>query len=201
MTTQGSRSVLMQQVLERLSRGDEAAAGNLIEIAYERLAIVTRKLLGSFPGVRLEEETMGVVNEAYSRLRRAIEEVRPNTVRDFMALATKKIRECLFDRIRQIKGRGETPRPGVVPLGTPGEGGIDPPAPASRKSDAADALLIAIEALPDDEREVVELIFFHGYTQAEAGEILDVHEDTVKKRWARARIKLVGYLAAAGITK
>ena len=56
-------------------------------------------------------------------------------------------------------------------------------------------LLEAIERLPDDEREVVELLFFYGYSQPEAGEILGVHEDTVKRRWSRARVKIAEQLA------
>ena len=59
-------------------------------------------------------------------------------------------------------------------------------------------LLEAVGRLPDEEREAVELLFFHGYSQPEAGEILGVHEDTVKRRWSRARVKLADQLSAFG---
>jgi RNA polymerase sigma factor (sigma-70 family) len=59
-------------------------------------------------------------------------------------------------------------------------------------------LLEAIDILPDDERRVVELKFIDGCTEAEAGQILGVHEDTVKRRWARARVKLAKKLAVFG---
>lgn len=203
MTSLGTKSLVMQGLLDRLHQGDPLATNELIEFAYDRLVIVTRKMLGSFGGgARVEEETAGVVNEAYNRLKTAIEEVRPPTVKAFMGLAAKKIREVLLDRVRQIDGRGKEPRPKAVPLagndstvtlGVPQLADTD--AGGSRNQLALD-LLDAIGKLPDEEREVVELIFFHGYSQPEVGEIIGVHEDTVKRRWARARVKLADHLQA-----
>ncbi len=54
----------------------------------------------------------------------------------------------------------------------------------------------AVGTLPRDEREVIDLIFFNGLTQAEAADLLGVHEDTVKRRWLRAKVKLGEALAA-----
>jgi RNA polymerase sigma factor (sigma-70 family) len=203
MTSVGGKTIVMQGMLDRLQQGDPRATNELIEFAYDRLMMVTRKLLGSFGGgVGVEEETAGVVNEAYNRLRSAIESVRPTTVKLFMGLAAKKIRETLLDKVRQINGRGQDPRPGTQPIGNPGSttspGGVqiaDTDASGSRNQTALD-LLEAIETLPDEEREVVELIFFHGYTQPEVGELIGVHEDTIKRRWARARVKLADRLHA-----
>lgn len=200
MTSTSTKSILIQQVLDRLNQGDDKAAKDLIEIAYEKLVIVTRKLLGSFDDVRVEEETAGVIGEVYERLRKALIDVKPTTVRAFMGLAAKKIRECLYDTVRRIKGRGDEPRPEKVPLGPqPGENssaGLDIEDTAFSRSRPAIALdfLHAIGELPDEEREVVELLYFHGYTQPEASEIIGVHEDTVKRRWSRARIKLADHL-------
>jgi RNA polymerase sigma factor (sigma-70 family) len=47
-----------------------------------------------------------------------------------------------------------------------------------------------IERLPAIEREVVGLLWYHGLTQAEAGEVLGVSERTVKRHWLAARLKL-----------
>ena len=47
-----------------------------------------------------------------------------------------------------------------------------------------------IEKLDEVEREVVELLFFLGSSQREAGEVLGIHEDTVKRRWAKAKREL-----------
>ena len=47
-----------------------------------------------------------------------------------------------------------------------------------------------IDALPDDEREVVGLLFYQGLSQAEAAELLGVSVRTVQRRWHSALCKL-----------
>ena len=200
MSTLGSTTIAMQQLLDRLVKGDERAKKDLIDRAYERLILVARKLLGSFVRVRVEEETAGVLAEAYFRLHSSLDEVKPDSVRQFMGLAALEIRRVLLDKIRQMEGRGKEKRKPAAPIGA-GENssaGIDIAAPdldQSRQHLAID-LLEAIDKLPDDEQEVVEFLFFHGMTQAETAETLEVDESTVKRRWSRARIKLAEKLAA-----
>ncbi|MCE9533386.1 MAG: sigma-70 family RNA polymerase sigma factor [Planctomycetes bacterium] len=201
MSTLGSTTIAMQNLLDRLAKGDEQAKKDLITRAYERLIIVARKLLGSFVRVRVEEETAGVLAEAYFRLHGALDDIKPTSVREFMGLAALQIRRVLLDKIREMEGRGKEKKKKPIPInGGPATdeaaGGIDPADPdfdEKRRDDAID-LLKAIETLPDELRETVELLFLHGYTQLEASEIVGVHEDTVKKRWATARVKLADKL-------
>ena len=47
-----------------------------------------------------------------------------------------------------------------------------------------------VESLPDEDREVFELTFYHGLSQAEIAAMLDISVRTVKRRWQDARIKL-----------
>ena len=206
MTSIGSTTIAMQSKLDKLIQGDDQAKKELIDLAYERLLIVARKLLGSFVRVRVEEETAGVLSEAYFRLHSSLDDVKPQSVRQFMGLAALEIRRVLLDKIRQMEGRGKQKRPDRVSIGV-GPAGTDN---SSAGFDVADAdfdaskqhlaidLLEAIDKLPDEERETVELLFFHGLSQVEAAEILAVDESTVKRRWARARVKLAEKLSAFG---
>jgi predicted DNA-binding protein (UPF0251 family) len=41
-----------------------------------------------------------------------------------------------------------------------------------------------------EEREVVELLYFHGLTQTEAAAYLDASERTIRRRWTVAKVKL-----------
>jgi RNA polymerase sigma factor (sigma-70 family) len=99
-----------------------------------------------------------------------------------------------------MRGRGASgPRQRPVALGgDDSEGGgreiEDSDFDNSRRMLAID-LLEALEDLSEEEREAVELLFFHGCTQPEAAQIVGVHEDTIKRRWSKARIKLTGKLA------
>ena len=205
-TTLGATTIAMQGKLDKVIQGDDRAKKELIDLAYERLLIVARKLLGSFVRVRVEEETAGVLSEAYFRLHSSLDDVKPQTVRQFMGLAALEIRRVLLDKIRQMDGRGKKKRQEPVridarPAGAEASGaGFDIPDDdfdSSRQHMAID-LLEAIAKLPDDEREAVEFLFFHGLSQAETAEILDVDESTVKRRWARARVKLAEKLSAFG---
>lgn len=196
---EGTTTLAIQHALDRLRAGDSQAKPELINRAYERLLIVTRRLLRSFGRVRVEEETTGLLNEAYLRLHTALEAVKPSSVREFIGLASLQVRRVLLDTIRKMNRR---PRPGNLD-GAPGhsdqpspDDALPDPVPHQARLDMTLDLLEAIEGLPDEEREVVELLFFHGWSQPEAGELLGVHEDTVKRRWTRARIKLAGKLTA-----
>ena len=52
------------------------------------------------------------------------------------------------------------------------------------------------EALPAEEREVVGLIFYHGWEQAKVAELFQVNERTVRRRWQSAMLKLHHLLQA-----
>ncbi|MBX9585466.1 MAG: DUF134 domain-containing protein, partial [Gemmataceae bacterium] len=46
------------------------------------------------------------------------------------------------------------------------------------------------EALPEDEREVFELVWYQGLKQTEAAALLSVSDRTVLRRWQAACLKL-----------
>ena len=47
-----------------------------------------------------------------------------------------------------------------------------------------------VEKLPVQEREVVSLIYYHGWKQAEIANLFDIAERTVRRRWESAMIHL-----------
>jgi RNA polymerase sigma factor (sigma-70 family) len=53
-----------------------------------------------------------------------------------------------------------------------------------------DALLAAVNELPEDQRTVIALRFFAGLSEHEVAEVLGVPEGTVKSRSARALERL-----------
>jgi RNA polymerase sigma-70 factor (ECF subfamily) len=75
------------------------------------------------------------------------------------------------------------------------------PAPASNASSLTPEgrrMLPAIDALPEDEREVFDLVRIQGMTQAEAAHVLGVSEETVKRRLNRGLRLLTEQLAYLG---
>lgn len=61
------------------------------------------------------------------------------------------------------------------------------PMEAAEKHERKDAVRAAIQKLPEAQREVLVLVFYHGLTGPEVAEVLDISEGTVKSRLHRAK--------------
>jgi RNA polymerase sigma factor (sigma-70 family) len=191
-------TVAMSHWLARLHAGDPGARDRLLDCAFERLARLTRRMLNDDPRIGRRDQAGDVRREALIRMSRAMEQGPPATVRDFLRLAACQIRRELIDLARHHRGP-LAPGPhldSTVDLATDG------PAPAGPMLDPTDttkdpARLAAwtefherVEALPDEEREAFDLLWYQGLTQAESAAVLGVDERTVQRRWQAARIRI-----------
>src|SRR5262249_56133935 len=95
--TGSSFSQPMQELLRRAVAGDKAAVDELLRHSADRLTSLARRMLGQFQRVRRWAETGDVLQNALVRLVGALQDVKPPTARDFLALATLQIRRELFD--------------------------------------------------------------------------------------------------------
>jgi RNA polymerase sigma-70 factor (ECF subfamily) len=186
----------LQTCLDRLRAGHVQARDELITHAHERLTALARMIFQDFPKLRSAIETGDVVNDAYLRLRRALEQVAPENVRDFFRLAALQIRRVLLDVVRQREGRDGERRPPIsfpdsesARGGEPAETTYDPSRLAAWRE-----FHEAVEKLPPEEREAVDLLWYQELSQEEAAELLGVDKSTVKRRWRRAREKLAHVL-------
>ena len=194
MTDSNSRYSIVQQLLPLAVAGDEKALDALLHHCGDRLTILTRHMLGDFQRVRRWAETDDVMQNALLRLVGALRSVKPATTRDFLALASLQIRRELIDLARRYYGpegigaNHESHSPADAR-------GAGPPDPADVRDNPASLahwteLHEAIESLPDEEREVVGLLFYQGLAQAEAAEVLSVSLRTLQRRWHDALCKL-----------
>jgi RNA polymerase sigma-70 factor (ECF subfamily) len=188
----------LQGLIDRMAAGDRSARDELIGRAYTRLLRLAHKMLQSFPRVRSFEETGDVLHDSLPRLTRALEAVPPASVADFFRLASRQMRWELLDLVK----RYATSR---VPGGQPAAGAEDsssstPPEEKPTTTDNPPALASwtefhkAVEALPEKEREVFELLWYQEMTQAEAAAVLRVAEITVRRHWLVARRRLGAFL-------
>src|SRR5262249_584786 len=118
------------------------------------------------------------------RLFRTLRSLRPATPRDFFNLAAVHIRRELLDLARRARGRETHP----LVLGSTDSPQVPEPAAPSV---ADDGLWVrfhqAVDQLPVEQREVVGLVFYHGWTQAQIAELFQVDARTIRRRWAEAR--------------
>lgn len=179
---------LIQDLLPRASAGDPAALDALLRHCGDRFTALTRRMLGDFRRVRRWAETDDVLQNALLRLVKALRDVKPATPRDFLALASLQIRRELIDLARRCYGpqgigANHESTPHLAP--DPADGRDEPSSLAQWTE-----LHEQIDALPDEEREVVGLLFYQGVTQAEAAEVLNMPLRTVQRRWHDALLKL-----------
>jgi RNA polymerase sigma-70 factor (ECF subfamily) len=189
-------STQIQLRLDRLRAGDETARDDLLRIACGRLGRLARKMIRGYPGVRRREQTDDVLQNAVLRLWRSLEAVKPASVRDFIGLAAVQIRRELIDLARHYDGRNGPGRPRAGRGGS--EDSADSPAPPEPGTDTDDPARLAawtefhdlVEALPDEQKEIFDLLWYQGLSQAEAAALLGVTERVVRYRWRAARLKI-----------
>jgi RNA polymerase sigma-70 factor (ECF subfamily) len=171
--------------------GDQTAADELFRRVGDRLERLTRKMLRGFPAVQRWEQTSDVLQKAALRLLRALREVRPDSTREFFALAGKHLRYDLMDLKRHYRPLNVVHHTDGVAgrAGKPAREPVDP-APSPDELGKWCEFHRQIDELPEEEREVVDLHFYQGLTKAEAAEILGVHVRTIQRLWNAALHRL-----------
>jgi RNA polymerase sigma factor (sigma-70 family) len=163
---------IVRELLDRAVHRLERLCANMLYRSYPRL---TR------PPLNLETtEMLGGVVEG---LLKAIGPIRPQTVRQFFALANQHMRWQLNDLARRLDEQ-----PAAVELRE--ELVADPAGSDSGITPNGRRMLEAIDNLPEDEREVFGLVRLQGLTQTEAAEVLEVSTKTVQRRLNRASLLL-----------
>jgi RNA polymerase sigma-70 factor (ECF subfamily) len=188
-------TTLIGQLLDQLRAGDEAARDQLLGCACERLRKLARTMLRDFPGVARWEGTDDVLQNATLRLCRALKDATPESPRSFFNLAAVQIRRELIDLARHHYGphgmgaHHQSVGPSADRIGPAGDSPASGTNEPGRLADWTE-FHEQVEALPDEQREVFNLVWYQGLTQAEAAALIGVTERVVKWRWRAARLTL-----------
>jgi RNA polymerase sigma factor (TIGR02999 family) len=173
------------------NKGDASALDRLIELVYDELKRMAHRYLRR---KRVEHilHTGTLVDEVYLALYKA-NNVECQNRKEFFRIAAQQMRHVLVEFARKyyaLKRGG-----GLIQISLEDAAAVTPPINVD---------LIALhEALDELARydkelsEVVELLYFAGYTIEETAEILGVATDTVKRRWKKAKIHLLKILTDA----
>src|SRR6516162_6400470 len=188
-------TVVIQRYLDALPA--DAAAEPIIRELLARAVGRLRLLCATFlhksyprltrPPVNLETDDL--LNGVVAGLLTALRTTRPPTVRRFFALANQHMRWQLNDLARRLDQQ-----PTAAALAETGVA-APPASTASGLSPDGRRMLGAIEGLPEDEREVFDLVGIQGLTHAEAAGVVGASEKTVQRRLNRARLLLAERLA------
>jgi RNA polymerase sigma factor (sigma-70 family) len=181
-----TNTVQLQALLDQAGQGNEQAYGELLSIASTRLHKLAGKMLRDFPRLRRWEQTDDVFQTAAMRLHRSLSDVKPESVRQFFGLAATQIRRTLIDLARHHygpEGHGAKHESGT---NSEQSGETDTPETLASWAEFHEQ----VDQLPDDEREVFQLVWYSGTTQKEAAKLLGISERTVLRRYCRARLHL-----------
>jgi RNA polymerase sigma-70 factor (ECF subfamily) len=196
MTDSTRQTARIEKCIAQLQQGDEFARGELLNLACDRLTRLTRSILRDFPGVARWEQTDDVFQNASLRLYQALNDVELTDPRHFFRLAALQIRRELIDLARHYQGpqgMGAKHQTQFVDSGNdaapvshePSEATHDPSRVAEWQEFHS-----RVEQLPDQEREVFDLLWYHELPQEQVASMLDVSVRTVRRRWRSARLML-----------
>ena len=163
---------IIREMLGRSARRLERLCANLLYKHYPRLMRPPSNL-----------DTAEMVGGLVEGLLKAMDTVRPQTVRQFFALVNQHMRWQLNDLARRLDER-----PIFVELRV--ESLVAPTSSDSAITPDGRQILQAIENLPEDEREAFELVRFQELTHSEVAEVLGVSTKTVQRRLNRASLLL-----------
>jgi RNA polymerase sigma factor (sigma-70 family) len=186
------QTVQMHAWLDRIRAGDREACDALIRASCGRLERLARRMLRDFTNLRPVADTGDVLNGALLRLVETLRKIDPPppTARDFFFLAACHVRRELLDLARYYRTAKRGGPPPVLLGPTDSEGrGIDPADAAAESADALESWTRfheAVEQLPAEQRELVGLRFYHGWTPAQVAELLGLEERTYRRRWRAA---------------
>lgn len=167
---------IVRELLERATGRLRLLCATMLHRSYPRLA---RPPLG--PEV---DEMLGSI---VVRLLRAMREIRPQNVRQFFGLATRHMRWELNDLARRLDQSSRT--------ALDADSVAAPPPSSTGLSANARRMLDAIENLPEEERDVFDLVRIQGLTHEEVAGLLDVSVRTVQRRLRQSSMMLTESLA------
>lgn len=171
------------QLVDRAAKGDQASAGELMELIYTQLRAAAQQAIASERPDHTLQAT-ALVHEVYMRLAGPRELPWQNRAH-FYAAAAQAMRRVLIDHARAKGARGGVHR-------KPTE---FPDAPALISGDpeeilAVDAAVVRLENEDPDAAAVVRLRFYAGLSVDQTAEALGISPRTCARLWSYARAVL-----------
>lgn len=171
-------------LVARMARGDQSALAALYDLHAPRMLAVAMRVLGN----RTEAED--IVHDVFLEAWKAAAKYdrRRASVRTWLVV---RLRSRCIDRVRAHKVRRDAPeeaQPRPQPIGGPD---------AMVAAAEAPRLHAALGGLPENQREVLDLLYVRGLSSSEAAKQLEIPVGTVKSRVRLAMRQLRATLAQA----
>jgi RNA polymerase sigma-70 factor (ECF subfamily) len=182
--------------LKRLQAGDDAARAEILAVCDARLRALSQRLLGRFAKVRRWDDTDDVAQNAALRLYRALADTVPDSPRGLMGLMATQIHRELIDLARKHSGPMSYAANHGTNVRRDRDGEVFVVDELADRGDADDEEIpierwehfhAAVDALPAEQRDVFQLIWYLGLDQQAAADALGMSLRTLARRWQGAR--------------
>jgi DNA-directed RNA polymerase specialized sigma24 family protein len=190
-------TVFLQNCLNRLKRGDLSARDELIGRVSGRLFALADRMLRDFPRVARWEQADDVLQQAAMRMHQCVAATVPENLEHFFRLAALQIRRELLDmadRYLGPEGLGANHASAITKSVTgsvvPGNEMHVDKVPGPVDLAIWTEFHTAVEQLPEQEKSVFGLLWYHEFTHAEAAQILNISERQLRRHWQSARLRL-----------
>jgi RNA polymerase sigma-70 factor (ECF subfamily) len=174
--------------IEEIRRGNLQARDELLRAVESRLRELACRMFKHYPKVIRWSEVEDMLQGATLRLLSALEDVVPQSRDEFYGLASLQMRRELIDLARHYNRKSgpennhESDFQNIAQNAASGANGSN--------LERWIRFHELVEKLPEHERNIVELLFYHGFTQAEVATKLGVDVRTVQRHWDVARERL-----------
>jgi RNA polymerase sigma-70 factor (ECF subfamily) len=189
---------VVQQLIDEVRAGVPSARDTLLARTEGRLRRLTARMLEGNQALLRWETVEDVHQEALMRLDRALKSMEVPTTAAFFGLAAQQVRRALVDLARHHFGpEGQGAHHSTIADNVSRDDRLAMARDSVTMSSDSGRLMAwsefhhQVEGLDEEQRQVVELIWYGGMSQAEAAQVLGVSERTVMRRWLAARVCLV----------
>ena len=172
---------ITQTLCKKAKSGDRDAYDRLFALHSDRALMFVRARLG--PRLREKVESIDVLQDAYLAAHQAFENFEYIDDGSF----TRWLCRIIENRIRDMNDHFGAKKRQAVPLPT-----SDPTGPitALDRTEHREKILLALDGLSEDHRQVLLLRFFEGLNAEEVGRMMDRTAGAVRKLTSRALVEL-----------
>jgi RNA polymerase sigma factor (sigma-70 family) len=192
-------------ILSRIAAGldDPAAArAEIFALAFERMQVLTARMIRGFPAVRRWDDTADIVQSAALRLHRSLADVELRDGRHLLRLMALQVRRELIDLTRKYSSPDSAAAHHETNSFTTAVDGdamkselaVDPKIESIDRMESWTRLHDAVGELPPDDREIFDLVWFLGATQKDIATLTDMSPRTVRRRWEDIKRRLLARL-------
>ena len=200
MTAESPLSPELLAAFSLFQSGDSEGLDRLLVYANGRLKRIARLVLHKNPGVARWEGSDDLAQKSMIRLWRALQVVPMESPRHFLNLLSVQMRRELSNIIRKyfspegIGANHHTPGKGKSPMehGSALWAAEDYHFPKTIAQ--WESFHDIVDKLPERESEIVNLIFYQGWTQEEAANLMGISLKTVKRAWVSAKVRIIDRL-------